>query len=140
MAAAILAELPQWFGRSAATEAYVQRAETRPTFVARAHSRAVGLLSVCDHFGLQSEIAVMGVLPDHHRRGIGRRLVEASAQRARDRGADYLSVKTLGPDHDDPGYAGTRAFYTAMEFLPFETLDGLWGPQTSCLLMIRKLS
>ena len=63
----------------------------------------------------------MGVLPTWRRRGAGRALVERAASWARAQGYSLLHVKTLAPDDPDPGYAATRAFYTAAGFRPLET-------------------
>ena len=46
-------------------------------------------------------------------------------------------MKTLAPDHPDPGYAATRAFYTSVGFRPLEVLPQVWGPENPCLLLVR---
>jgi len=56
----------------------------------------------------------------------------------RDRGVEYLQVKTLGPSDPDPGYARTRAFYEARGFVPLEELHGLWE-DNPCLLLVKRL-
>ena len=81
----------------------------------------------------------MGVLPRWHRRGIGRALVERAALYSRDEGFVLLHVKTLAPGDPYPPYAATRAFYTALGFLPLEEIPQIWGPQDPCLLMVRAL-
>lgn len=138
-AAHIMAALPVWFGRPEATARYLRLSSENPTLLAQNMTEDVGFLTLLDHFGLHSEIAVMAVHPDHHREGIGTRLVEAAMRIARKERKAYLSVKTLAATDPDPGYAATRAFYLAMGFQPFETLDGLWGADTPCLQMIRPL-
>jgi GNAT superfamily N-acetyltransferase len=82
----------------------------------------------------------MGVLRGCQRHGVGRGLVEAAVSHARAGGFRYLTVKTLAPSHPDPGYAATRAFYTAMGFSPLEELPTLWGAGNPALIMIQDVS
>jgi GNAT superfamily N-acetyltransferase len=79
----------------------------------------------------------MGVLPEYHRGGIGRRLVAAAEAWLRGQAVEYLQVKTLSPAHPDPGYSRTRAFYQALGFRPLEEFPLLWGAETPCLLMVK---
>ena len=60
----------------------------------------------------------MGVVPEHHRQGIGRQMLEFAETWLRERDIEYLQVKTLSPRHPDPGYVKTRAFYLAVGFRP----------------------
>jgi GNAT superfamily N-acetyltransferase len=73
-----------------------------------------------------------------HRHGIGRALVEAFEADLIADGVELLQVKTLGPSHPDPGYAGTRQFYTRVGFRPLEEVHGVW-PENPCLIMIKML-
>ncbi|MCJ7695233.1 MAG: hypothetical protein MUO40_07370, partial [Anaerolineaceae bacterium] len=54
-------------------------------------------------------------------------------------GVLYLQVKTLGPSCEDENYAGTRAFYEAMGFVPLEELAQIWDEANPCLIMVKKL-
>ncbi|MEM9709201.1 MAG: GNAT family N-acetyltransferase [Pseudomonadota bacterium] len=139
VAAEILAGLTQWFARQEAVASYVALAQTHPTIIVRDGTAAIGFLTLKDHFGIQSEIAVMGVRATHHRAGFGTALVQRAIKEAAARGARYLTVKTLGAESADAGYAKTRAFYGAVGFLPFENLIGVWGADTPCLQMLRPL-
>jgi GNAT superfamily N-acetyltransferase len=94
--------------------------------------------SVKQHNQYSAEIYVMAVLPQYHRQGCGRALVEAAERYLRDQSVEYFQVKTLGASHPDPGYAKTRQFYRAMGFRPLEELDNLWG-SNPCLLMVKRL-
>ena len=68
----------------------------------------------------------MGVVPEAHRRGIGTALLAAAEESLRQRGVEYLQVKTLGPSHEDEGYARTRRFYEARGFVTLEEFPNLW--------------
>jgi ribosomal protein S18 acetylase RimI-like enzyme len=80
----------------------------------------------------------MAVEPATHRRGVGRRLVEALEADLIADGVELLQVKTLGPSRPDAGYDRTRQFYAAMGFRPLEEIDGLW-PENPCLIMVKLL-
>ena len=136
----ILAALPEWFGRPAARAAYVAHAENAPMFGVSRDGAVIGYLSLADHFGTNCEIHSMGVLPEFHRQGAGRVLVNAALSRARENGFQFMSVKTLSASQPDPNYARTRAFYGAMGFRSFEEFPTLWGNQAPCVMLVRATS
>jgi GNAT superfamily N-acetyltransferase len=80
----------------------------------------------------------MGVMPEQHRGGIGTALLEAAEAALRERGVEYLQVKTLGPSYEDECYAATRRFYEARGFVPLEEFPDLW-PGNPALLLIKRL-
>jgi len=80
------------------------------------------------------------VLPEWHRRGVGRMLVEEACVFARNQRARLLQVKTLGPSHPSEEYARTRAFYEALDFIPLEETTSFWGVDNPCLILVRILS
>jgi ribosomal protein S18 acetylase RimI-like enzyme len=135
----ILRALPQWFGIEEATEQYVKEIEAHPTLLARAGEDVVGFLTLVDHNAYSAEIQVMGVLPEAQRKGVGAALMRAAEDHLRQRGFEYLQVKTLSPRHPDKNYARTRAFYLAMGFRPLEERPELWGIQNPCLQMVKAL-
>jgi GNAT superfamily N-acetyltransferase len=135
----VLRALPQWFGMEDPIAGYIAAARRLPTFVASDGVRDVGFLTLERHTDAAAEIHAMGVLPDAHRRGFGRALVDAAVDRCTDEGVRLLQVKTLGPSHPSPAYARTRAFYEALGFLPLEETTAHWGPENPCLVMVRVL-
>lgn len=80
-----------------------------------------------------------GVLPSYHRQWIGRRLLAYAEEALRDDGVRLLQVKTLGPSSFNAAYARTRAFYTAMGFLPLEERFDLWGEDNPYLILVKCL-
>lgn len=134
----ILRALPQWFGIESATQEYIRSTDTLPTLIASVDGQAAGFLSIKQHNPYSAEIYVMAVLPQYHRQGIGRALVDAAERHLHDQNVEYFQVKTLGTAHPDPGYAKTRQFYLAVGFRPLEELEDLWGPNP-CLLMVKRL-
>ena len=137
--ATILAGLEPWFGIPEATRGYLEGLGPDGTLVARWEGRLVGFVQLVHHTRQASEIHVMAVGPQVHRRGVGRALVEAAAVSARRRGSLLLQVKTLSARHPSPEYARTRAFYRALGFVPLQELPELWGPSNPALQLVRPL-
>jgi GNAT superfamily N-acetyltransferase len=139
-AEAVLRALPDWFELEGALLELVQAARTSPTFIATEEGGDVGFLTLSSRTQEAAEITAMGVLPEWHRRGIGRALVEEACQFALDQGARRLQVKTLGPSHPSEQYARTRTFYEALDFIPLEETTAFWGVGNPCLILVRTLS
>ena len=130
----VLRDLPEWFGIEEATAAYIRDVAELPTFAADDD----GLLSLKLHTSHAAEVYVMGVRRERHGQGLGTALVAAAETYLRERGVEYLQVKTLGPSHADEGYERTRRFYEARGFVPLEEIHGLWEGNP-CLLMVKSL-
>ncbi len=133
----VLATLPGWFGFPDSVAAYVAAAETEPTVVATLAGRDCGILTLRMHSPYAAEIVVMGVLPEHHRSGIGLAMLESAESWLAERDVGFLQVKTLSPRSDDAGYAATRAFYFGCGFRPLEEMPELWGRDQPALQMIK---
>jgi GNAT superfamily N-acetyltransferase len=136
----VLAALPTWFGFPESVAAYVEAAETGPTVVATLAGRDCGILTLVLHSPYAAEIVVMGVLPEHHRAGIGRAMLAAAESWLTGRDITYLQVKTLSPRAADEGYAATRAFYFGCGFRPLEEMPDLWGADQPALQMIKTVA
>jgi GNAT superfamily N-acetyltransferase len=132
---AILESLPDWFGLPESVAAYIRDVADLPTFAVGDD----GFLAVTIHNPASAEIHVMGVRPECHRRGIGTALLEAAEAYLRDRGVEYLQVKTLGPSRPYEHYARTRRFYESRGFVPLEELTAIWGEANPCLTMVKRL-
>jgi ribosomal protein S18 acetylase RimI-like enzyme len=139
VAGTILHALPEWFGLPESTERYVEEAAELETLVAGPPDEPLGFLTLRQHTPYATEIHVMGVAREHHRRGVGRALVRAALAALAARRVEYVQVKTLGPSHPSEGYARTRAFYEAVGFRPLEEIHGLWPESNPCLIMIRRV-
>lgn len=136
---AVLEALPRWFGRPASTEAYVEEAERLPCIAAREGPRLVGFASLKPANVATCEFAVMAVRPEHHRTGVGRRIVEAGFAWMEEQGYRLGLVQTVGAGAPSLEYAMTRQFYLAMGFMPLIELAELFGPGTPALLLVRPL-
>lgn len=136
---AVLRSLPDWFGIEDALLGFAADAEVLPTFAARRADRLIGFLTVKRHFPSSAEIHVVAVHKDHHRRGIGRRLLAATENWLRREGVRLLGVKTISESCTDPFYARTRQFYLDQGFEPFEEMPRFWNEANPCLLMVKHL-
>ena len=133
----ILRALPEWFGIEESRAAYIRETDSLPTFVAFVDGRAVGFMAVKHHFPQSADLYVLGVLKEMHHQGIGRALLARVEAYLREKGVEYLQVKTVSASSPDPGYAKTRAFYEAMGFRPLEEFPTLWDEANPCLLMVK---
>lgn len=131
--------LPAWFGRPDSTARYIAAAAELPMIAGFENDIAIGFLTLRDLDPSTAEIHVVGILPTHHRQGIGRRLVAAAAADCRARGLKTLTVQTVGPSHPDLNYAKTRAFYAAVGFVPVREEIDAWGPGTPRLTLAMAL-
>ena len=137
--APILRSLPAWFGIEKAIVHYSTEIDHSPTLLACKAERVIGFVSLKQHTPYSAEIYVMGILPETHRKGIGRALINQAQEWLKSRDVEYLQVKTLGPSHSDENYAKTRAFYEAMGFRPLEEFKQIWDEHNPCLIMVKKL-
>jgi GNAT superfamily N-acetyltransferase len=135
----ILRALPDWFGIESALVDYVRSTEELPTLIAEHEGAVAGFLTWKVHNASSAEIYVMGVRPEHHRRGVGRALVDRAEERLRASGIEFLQVKTLGPSRPWEPYERTRRFYERVGFHPLEE-NRLWGEENPCLILVKHLT
>ena len=73
----ILRGLPDWFGNEESLVQYVKDANVMPTMLAKVAGEVVGFLTIKSHSAESVEIHCMGILPQYHRKGIGRFLLKS---------------------------------------------------------------
>lgn len=135
----ILKSLPDWFGIESAIIAYVNAVHSMPMLAAKSKNRIVGFLALQTHFSETAEIHVMGVLPEYHRQGVGRLLIQAAQNYLVARSYRLLSVKTLSASRPNPEYDRTRQFYLNVGFFPVEEFKTLWNDNNPCLFLVKPL-
>jgi ribosomal protein S18 acetylase RimI-like enzyme len=89
--------------------------------VATADGRPIGFAAWTTHDGpqgLQGEITLLAVDPDHQQRGAGRALIDAACDAMREAGCVVAFVGTGGDD----AHAPARAAYVATGFTPLPTV------------------
>ncbi|WP_428095252.1 GNAT family N-acetyltransferase [Demequina sp.] len=136
----LLATVREWFGRPESNAEYIEAARSIETWTVRdAQGEVVGVLLVDRHFAHVAEVHLIVVERTLQGRGVGKALVAALEQDARERGVARLEVKTLGASDSNPEYARTRQFHESVGFLPLEETE-LWGEDTPCLIMVKPLA
>ncbi|MHB8339635.1 MAG: GNAT family N-acetyltransferase [Mycobacteriales bacterium] len=136
----ILRALPGWFGIEGAVKNYVAVADRSPTVIASLDGADVGVLTVVQHSPYAAEVYLMAVLPEHHRRGIGRKMLRHVEIALAHSGAEFLQVKTLSATRPHEGYDRTRAFYLSYGFRPLEEFPLLWGPSNPAVQLIKAVA
>jgi len=134
----ILIKLPDWFGIPEAILEYSEKGSDMPTYVYEEDGQIVGFVCIKETSISTAEIYVIGILMEYHRKGLGRKLVQACEQYCRDKGYKLIQVKTLDNQVGDINYLRTWEFYKAMGFLPLEVLP-LWDEQNPCLIMVKPI-
>jgi GNAT superfamily N-acetyltransferase len=137
--AALLRDLPEWFGIEASVLAYIEAARTLPSVAALAGDGVVGVCLIRGHTDVAAEIELLAVRRDLHRTGIGRQLLARVEADAAADGVRLLQVKTFGPSGESVEYERTRAFYRACGYLPLEERTDTWGPENPCLISVKPL-
>ncbi|QEU11563.1 GNAT family N-acetyltransferase [Dermabacter vaginalis] len=133
----ILASLPEWFGIPEANAEYIEAAREKETWTVRDEAGCVRGAALVDyHFDRAADLFFIAVEREFRGAGVGTALVESIVEHCRECSVRLLQVKTLGRSHPDEGYAATRKFYEALDFIPLEETE-LWGADTPCLIMVR---
>ena len=136
----VLDDLPNWFGRPEAREAYIKAVADQTTFAWAVGDALAGIISLTRQTSETFDIHVMGVLQPYQRQGGGSALLLAGEKHAEASGARFLTVQTVGPSDPDPFYAQTRAFYSACGMASLAEFKDHWGAGTPMLLMGKGVS
>ena len=131
----ILNALPQWFGIPESVQEYVRSSSGMPFWAAFESERPIGFLARKKTGDAAAEIYVMGVLPEYHRKGVGRELYAALENDARQHGIRYLQVKTVKMGCY-PFYDKTNRFYQSMGFSELECFPQLWDVWNPCQIYV----
>ncbi len=136
IASAILHALPDWFGQPESTAEYIRESVSMPFWAAIENGQFLGFIALKETSPHTAEIYVMGVLPDQHRKGIGRQLFQALRAYAQEEGFRFLQVKTVREGRYAE-YDRTNAFYRSMGFCELECFPQLWGESNPCQVYIQ---
>lgn len=138
IARTVLEALTDWFGVEQSRENYIEQSRSWLFLADIEGDEPVGFLCLKPTGKDTVELAVMGVMASHHRRGSGRALVEAAKTLARETGFAFMQVKTvkMGVYED---YDATNRFYRAMGFKEFEVMPDLWDAANPCQIYVMAL-
>ena len=135
IARTILESLADWFGIPEATEEYIADSKGRPFFCAYADDVPVGFLYLKETGRHTVELAVMGVLKEYHRQGVGRMLFAEAKNEAKRLGYSFVQVKTVQMGRYDI-YDDTNRFYLSLGFKELEVFPTLWDECNPCQIYI----
>ena len=134
----ILEALTDWFGVEESREEYISGSAGWTFFAAKGTEGPIGFLCLKETGEATVELAVMGVLMEHHRSGVGRRLVEKAIETARLQGYEFMQVKTVKMGiYED--YDRTNLFYISCGFKELEVFPLLWDEANPCQIYVMSL-
>ena len=134
----VLEALTDWFGIEESREEYIKGSADWSFFAAKEEEDYVGFLCLKETGKATVELAVMGVLKDRHRSGVGRQLVERAKETARAQGYEFMQVKTVKMgEYED--YDRTNLFYISCGFKEFEVFPLLWDEANPCQIYVMSL-
>ncbi len=134
----ILEALTDWFGIPEARENYIRESADEIMLASFDNDVPNGFLCLKETGMDTLELAVMGVLKEYHRKGIGRKLFEAAKQIAVEKGYSFLQVKTVQMGKYEE-YDRTNLFYLALGFKEFEVFPTLWDECNPCQIYVMSL-
>jgi ribosomal protein S18 acetylase RimI-like enzyme len=124
----VIRSLPEWYGYEGALEDVAAALGTQGGFVALEGSLIAGFVAIEPAYDESLEITYLAVHADRRRSGLGRSLVQAVAQFARQREVASVCLLTLGPSSGSAHYAETVSFYRAIGFWRTKELHlSSWG-------------
>ncbi|MCR5221642.1 MAG: GNAT family N-acetyltransferase [Lachnospiraceae bacterium] len=139
IARTVLEALHDWFEVDESREKYIEESAGQIFLADREDDKYAGFLCLKETGSKTAEIAVMGVLKEFHRRGIGRKLFDEARIAAKDAGYEFMQVKTvrMGVYED---YDITNRFYLSCGFKEFEVIEELWGKENPCQIYVMHLA
>lgn len=134
----ILESLKDWFEVDESREKYISESADQLFVAAEEDGKYVGFLTLKQTGNATVELAVMGVLKEYHRKGIGRQMFELARDTARLQGYSFMQVKTVAMGKY-PDYDKTNLFYISCGFREFEVFPELWDEDNPCQIYVMAL-
>ncbi len=134
----VLEALPDWFGIEQSREEYISKSADWDFFAYFSEEKPAGFLCLKETGKDTAEIAVMGVLKEYHRLGIGTKLFLAAKEYAAGKGYSFLQVKTVKAGTYKE-YDITNKFYESLGFKEFEVFPLLWDKNNPCQIYVMSL-
>ena len=134
----VLEALREWFEVDESREQYIRDCADWIFIAAKENNEYVGFLCLKETGNATAELAVMGVLKDYHRSGIGRQLFEKAKAIAVAEGYSFMQVKTVQMGKY-PDYDKTNLFYISCGFKEFEVFPTLWDEDNPCQIYVMSL-
>lgn len=135
----IIVDLPEYFGLPECNEQYALGVGACVNFAVKIDANYVALISLNFPYSKNCNIYWMGILKEFQGKGIGKLLMHASWNYAKQQGAHTMTVETLAPNEADENYLKTYKFYEDLGFEPLLNLK----PQNyewNMVYMVKNLS
>ena len=134
----VLEALHDWFEVDESREKYITDCADWIFLAAKEDGEYAGFLCLKETGRETVELAVMGVLKEYHRKGLGRALFEEAKKIATEEGYSFMQVKTvkMGVYED---YDRTNRFYLSCGFKELEVINEIWGYENPCQIYIMAL-
>ena len=138
IARTVLEGLKEWFEVEESREGYIRDCADWTFLAAKDGEKTMGFLCLKETGKSTVELAVMGVLKEYHRQGIGRQLVDQAKKVAESSGYEFMQVKTvkMGMYED---YDKTNEFYISCGFKEFELFPLYWDEANPCQIYVMSL-
>jgi len=134
----ILEALHDWFEVDESREKYIAESADQVFLAALEGNEYAGFLCLKETGKETAELAVMGVLKEYHRKGLGRALFEEAKRIAVEEGYSFMQVKTVQMGYYED-YDITNRFYLSLGFKEFEVIRELWGEDNPCQIYVMSL-
>lgn len=131
----ILEALPEWFEIPESRISYARESRELPFWADVENHTVRGFIVMKETSKYAVEISVMGVRKEFQRKGIGRKLFEALYEHAKEKGYEFIQVKTVR-EGLYPEYDVTNAFYQKVGFRELECMEGLWDEANPCQVYV----
>lgn len=131
----ILMSLPDYFGNPESIEEYARGCRELPVWADIEDKAPRGFIAFRQTSPYAGEVYVMGVIKEHHRRGLGKKLFAALYGYAKAAGLRFLTVKTVQMGRY-PDYDRTNLFYRSLGFCELECFPTLWDEANPCQVYI----
>ena len=134
----VLEALRDWFEVDESREKYILDCAGWIFLAAKEEDQYVGFLCLKETGRETVELAVMGVLREYHRKGLGRALFEEAKKTAKEKGYSFMQVKTV-KEGMYADYDITNRFYQSLGFKEFEVIEEIWGKDNPCQIYVMSL-
>lgn len=138
IACSILEALTDWFEITESREQYIKDCGEQIFVVAKEAEKEIGFICLKETGKDTVEVAVMGVLKEYHRHGIGKELIKAAKDIAIEKEYSFLQVKTVQMGFYE-NYDKTNLFYCNVGFKEFEVFPMLWDENNPCQIYVMAL-
>ena len=116
----VLTDLSEWFTSRADIEKSAMMSMDHPMYAAYLGDEILGFSVVKAHNEKIADVYKIGIVKDYHRNGIGKVLLSAAEDYAREHGFDYIMVRLPAAPKKGSPLEGTCGFFADCGYMPFD--------------------